>query len=84
MSIDFFCNTCIEPGAKYTPVQTFPEWCCVVTEFPEEFEDDCLDDEADPSEEQIIVSPKSALQRIEARREQMELERMLKADFDFD
>ena len=56
----------------------------MVTEFPEEFEDDCLDDEADPSEEQIVVSPKSALQRIEARREQMELERMLKADFDFD
>ena len=55
----------------------------MVNECREEFEDDYLDDEIDIPEEEV-VSSKSVLQRIEARREQMDLERMLKADFDFD
>lgn len=84
MSIDFFRYTRIIAGAKYRPVPTFAEWCCVVSEYPEEFEDDCLDDETDPAEDRIVVSSKSALQLIEARREQMELDKLLSADFDFD
>jgi len=56
----------------------------VVSEYQEEFEDNCLDEDSGVPEEQIVVCSKSALQRIEARREQMELDKMLSADFDFD
>ena len=56
----------------------------MVSEYQEELEDGCLDDDTGPPEEQIVVSSKSALLRIEARREQMELDKMLNADFDYD
>ena len=55
----------------------------MTSEYQQDFDDACLY-EGEPEAGEIAVHVLSAMQRIEARREQMDLERMLKADYDFD
>ena len=55
-----------------------------MSDYPEEYTDDYLDDEDESLEEQHVARSKSALLTIEAYLEQRELDKLLGEDFDFD